>query len=148
MKHIKEYSDDELSDLLGDLESVGQGPLRGWMIYLTSRTGLSTIEILIANDWDEALNIYDKNGQFSGQKHHLASALSKMKLSGSIVYWDILDGFKAKAYKKGYKKWQNNNPYTTVEILEHFFTNSKDILKNQAINSQIFPTGIDTIKEV
>jgi hypothetical protein len=148
MKHIKEYSDDELSDLLGDLESVGQGPLRGWMLCIANRNGLSTIEILIANDWEEALNIYDKNGQFQGKNLHLVSDLSKLRLSGVIVYWDILDGFKAKAYKKGYKKWQNNNPYTTVEILDHFFTNSKDILKNHAINSQIFPVGIDTLKEV
>jgi hypothetical protein len=64
------------------------------------------------------------------------------------LYRSIRNLLKKTINKKGYKKWQNNNPYTTVEILDHFFTNSKDILKNQAINSQIFPTGIDTLKEV
>lgn len=147
MKHIKEYSDDELLDLMGNLENVGQGQLKGWVIEIVNNRGLRTSEILIANDWTEALRIYDKHGIVTGQGNHLASVLSRMKSNGGIIFWDILDGYKSKGYKKGYKKWQNNNPYITIEILDNFFTNSRSITDNNNLNSSEYPKGIDTLLE-
>lgn len=32
MKHIREYEEQEIKDLMGDLEKVGQGPLKGWIL--------------------------------------------------------------------------------------------------------------------
>ena len=32
MKHIKEYEEDEIKSLMGDLEKIGQGPLKGWIL--------------------------------------------------------------------------------------------------------------------
>lgn len=151
MKHIKpifEYEDEELQDLLGDMESIGQGPMKGWLITITNKHGLTTGEIVIADDWIEAQRIYDKNGTISGQGSNLASFLATMKTSGTIVSWDIIDGFKARAYTKGYKKWDMANPYKNVEIFDYFFTNSKDILGNAGVNALMVPPGTTELKKV
>ena len=151
MKHLKllyEYEDKEIMDLLGDLESVGHGPMKGWLIQITNRNGLTTGEIVIAEDWKESQEIYSRIGMIQGQGVHLASALAVMKQNSSLISWDILDGFKARKSVRGYKKWDMANPYTTVEILEHFFTNSKEILGNLGINSLMVPPGITELKTV
>lgn len=151
MKHIKpifEYEDSEIMDLLGTLDSVGQGPMKGWLITICNKHGLTTGEIVIADDWLEAQKIYDKNGMISGQGSNLASYLSSMKSSGNLVSWDILDGFRARAYTRGYKKWDMANPYTNVEILDHFFTNPKEIIGNVGVNSIMVPPGTTEIKKV
>ena len=151
MKHIKpifEYEDDDIMDLLGDMETIGQGPMKGWLILMTNRNGLTTGEIIIADDWKEAQMIYDKNGTISGQGVHLASSLASMKQNSSLIAWDIVDGFKAKVYTKGYKKWNTENPYTTVEILDTFFTNSRVIMNNMSVNAPMVPPGIAELKKV
>jgi hypothetical protein len=151
MKHIKpifEYEDDDIRDLLGDMETIGQGPMKGWLILMTNRNGLTTGEIIIADDWKEAQMIYDKNGTISGQGVHLASSLASMKQNSSLIAWDIVDGFKAKVYTKGYKKWNTENPYTTVEILDTFFTNSRVIMNNMSVNAPMVPPGITELKKV
>jgi len=150
MKHIKpifEYEDDDIMDLLGDMETIGQGPMKGWLILMTNRNGLTTGEIIIADDWKEAQMIYDKNGTISGQGVHLASSLASMKQNSSLIAWDIVDGFKARVYTKGYKKWNTENPYTTVEILDTFFTNSKVIMSNMSVNHLMVPPGITELKK-
>lgn len=151
MKHIKpifEYEDDEIRSLLGDMESIGQGPMKGWLVTITNKHGLTTGEILIADDWLEAQKIYDKNGTIAGQGTHLASALAVMKQNSSLVSWDILDGFKARVYTKGYKKWDMANPYTTTEVLDAFFTNSREIMRNLSVNGLMVPPGIGELKKV
>ncbi len=151
MKHLKplyEYEDDEIMDLIRDLEKVGHGPMKGWVIKITNKHGLVTGEIVIAEDWKEAQEIYNKNGMISGQGSNLASYLASMKQSSNIVTWDILDGFMAKKYVRGYKKWDMANPYTNVEVLDEFFTNARVILKNAAVNGLMIPPGIAGLKIV
>ena len=151
MKHIKpifEYEEDEIRNLMGSLETVGQGPMKGWLITICNKHGLTTGEIVIAGDWLEAQKIYDKNGMISGQGSNLASHLASMKSSGNLVSWDILDGFRARAYTRGYKKWDMANPYTNVEILDHFFTNSKEILGNVGVNAIMVPPGTTELKGI
>lgn len=151
MKHIKpifEYEDDDIRDLLGDMESIGQGPMKGWLIIITNKHGLTTGEILIAEDWGEAQKIYDKHGTVAGQGTHLASALGVMKQNSSVASWDIVDGFKSRVYTKGYKKWDMANPYTTIEILDAFFTNAKEIMGNISVNGLMVPPGITDLKKV
>lgn len=151
MKHIKpifEYEDDDIRDLLGDMETIGQGPMKGWLILMTNRNGLTTGEIIVADDWKEAQMIYDKNGTFTGQGVHLASAFAVMKQNSALISWDIVDGFKARVYTKGYKRWNTENPYTTVEILDTFFTNSRVIMNNMSVNAPMVPAGIAELKKV
>jgi len=148
MKHLYEYEDKEIMDLMGDLEEVGHGPTKGWLIKVTNSHGLTTGEIVIADDWKEAQMIYDKNGIISGQGNHLASYLASAKQNSTIVLWDILDGFKSRKYIKGYKRWDMANPYTNVAIFDEFFTNSKDILGNANINALMMPDGITSLKTV
>ena len=150
MKHIKpifEYEDDDIRDLLGDMDSIGQGPMKGWLVIITNRNGLTTGEIVIADDWVEAQKIYDKHGTVIGQETHLASALATMKQNSALIAWDIVDGFKARVYTKGYKKWNTENPYTTAEILDTFFTNAKVIMNNMSVNYLMVPPGITELKK-
>ena len=71
-----------------------------------------------------------------------------MKQNSSVASWDIVDGFKSRVYTKGYKKWDMANPYTTIEILDAFFTNAKEIMGNVNVNGLMVPQGIDKLKTV
>ena len=154
MKHIKpifEYEDEDIRDLLGDMDSIGQGPMKGWLIIITNKHGLTTGEIVIADDWKEAQTIYYKNSPLSqiiGQETGLASGLASLKKNSSLVAWDIVDDFKARVYTKGYKKWDMANPYATVEILDTFFTNSRTVMNNMSINGLMMPPGTTELKKV
>ncbi len=130
------------------MDSIGQGPMKGWLIIITNKHGLTTGEIVIADDWKEAQMIYDKTGIVSGQGVHLASAFAVMKQNSSLIAWDTVDDFKARVYTKGYKKWDMANPYATVEILDTFFTNSRTVMNNMSINGLMMPPGITELKKV
>jgi hypothetical protein len=121
--------------------------MKGWLILMTNRNGLTTAEIVIADDWVEAQKIYDKHGTVIGQETHLASALATMKQNSALIAWDIVDGFKARVYTRGYKKWDMANPYVNVEILDTFFTNSKVIMSNMSVNHLMVPPGITELKK-
>ena len=76
------------------------------------------------------------------------SALAGMKQNASLISWDIVDGFKARKSVRGYKKWDMSNPYTTVEIMDEFFSNARDILGNAGVNALMVPPGIASLKTV
>jgi hypothetical protein len=148
LKHLYEYDDEELKDLMGDLEGVGLGNLKGWLIITVNTHGLSLAEMVIADDWKKATMIYDKHGNLGGKGVHLASELARIKTSGNLSGWDIIDGFNAKGYKEGYKKWDMANPYYTVEVLNHFFSNAETIMSNVNVNKLSVPPQATEMKEV
>jgi hypothetical protein len=148
LKHLYEYDDDEIRQMMGDLEEVGHGSLNGWLIITVNTHGLSLAEMVIADDWKKATMIYDKHGNLGGKGVHLASELARIKTSGNLSGWDIIDGFNAKGYKEGYKKWDMANPYYTVEVLNHFFSNAETIMSNVNVNKLSVPPQATEMKEV
>ena len=148
LKHLYEYDDDEIRSMMGDLEEVGHGSLKGWLIITVNVHGLTLAEMVIADDWKKATMIYDKHGNLGGKGVHLASELSRMKSSGNLTSWDILDGFNAKGYKEGYKKWDMANPYYTIQVLNHFFSNGETIINNLTVNKINFPSQATEMKPV
>jgi hypothetical protein len=141
LKHLYEYDDEELKDLMGDLEGVGLGNLKGWLIIMVNLNGQTLAEMVIADDWKKATMIYDKHGNLGGRGVHLASELARYKTARNITSWDIIDGFNAKGYKEGYKKWDMANPYYTTQVLNHFFSNAETIMNNININNMAQPPG-------
>jgi hypothetical protein len=148
LKHLYEYDDEELKDLMGDLEGVGLGNLKGWLIIMVNLNGQTLAEMVIADDWKKATTIYDKHGNLGGRGVHLASELARYKTSRNITSWDIIDGFNAKGYKEGYKKWDMANPYYTTQVLNHFFSNAETIMNNIHINNMAEPPGATEMKSV
>jgi hypothetical protein len=141
LKHLYEYDDEELKDLMGDLEGVGLGNLKGWLIIMVNLNGQTLAEMVIADDWKKATMIYDKHGNLGGRGVHLASELARYKTARNITSWDIIDGFNAKGYKEGYKKWDMANPYYTTQVLNHFFSNAETIMNNINVNNMAQPPG-------
>jgi len=146
LKHLYEYDDDEIRSMMSDLEEVGHGSLKGWLIITVNIHGLTLAEMVIADDWKKATTIYDKHGNIGGKGVHLASELAKYKVNNNLTSWDIIDGFDAKGYKEGYKKWDMANPYYTVEVLNHFFSNSETIMSNINVNKLSVPPQATEMK--
>jgi hypothetical protein len=148
LKHLYEYDDDEIRSMMSDLEEVGHGSLKGWLIIMVNLNGQTLAEMVIADDWKKATTIYDKHGNLGGRGVHLASELARYKTVRNITSWDIIDGFNAKGYKEGYKKWDMANPYYTVEVLNHFFSNAETIMSNVNVNKLSVPPQATEMKEV
>ena len=148
LKHLYEYDDDEIRSMMSDLEEVGHGSLKGWLIVMVNLSGQTLVEMLIADDWKKATMIYDKQGILGGKGVHLASELAKYKTDRNLISWDIIDGFDAKGYKEGYKKWDMANPYYTIQVLNHFFSNADTIMNNINVNKIAQPPGATEMKGV
>jgi hypothetical protein len=148
LKHLYEYDDDEIRSMMGDLEEVGHGSLKGWLIIMVNLNGQTLVEMLIADDWKKATMIYDKHGNLGGRGVQLASELSKYQTDRNLTSWDIIDGFNAKGYKEGYKKWDMANPYYTTQVLNHFFSNAESIMNNIYTNKIALPPGATEMKLV
>lgn len=148
MEHVKGILEfEDFSDLMGELSAIGIEPLKGWLIIITNIHGLTTCEIVIEKDWPQAVEKYSDYGMIKGQQRGLVSYLGDLKKRREIINWDILDGFAVRGSKRGYKKWDASDPYTTVKILDSFFSNSETILKKISVNKLTFPEGLDTLQE-
>lgn len=70
MKHLREYSSKDLEDLTGDLESIGQGQLKGWIIavsnYFDDSPSEGTAFFAIS-----AFNVKEAYDLFKGEIHDL-----------------------------------------------------------------------------
>ena len=61
MKHIKEFEDQEIHDLLGDLEKVGHERLKGWYIGTINEDGYFGICAVLAHNDGELEQIIREN---------------------------------------------------------------------------------------
>ena len=60
MKHLREFDDQEIQDLMGDLETVGHEQLKGWYMQTTSSSGEGMGRMIFAHNEEELVKIFGK----------------------------------------------------------------------------------------
>lgn len=151
IKKINEYEDSELLDLLGDLSSLGFEKPQGWVFQWESTTENSLVEIVIATNPVEALEIYMQNGWFGVDISSAISGGTKFQTLGDVFSYlikrkliynaDILYGLdllKDIKETSGYGYVTRNDPYEVVNMLKRFFDNGPEKYRREVRSKQTF----------
>lgn len=151
IKKIYEYEDSELLDLLGDLSSLGFEKPQGWVFQWESTTENSLVEIVIATNPVEALEIYMQNGWFGVDISSAISGGTKFQTLGDVFSYLIkknliynadimygLDLLKEMKETRGYGYVTRNDPYEVVNMLKRFFDNGPEKYRREVRSRQTF----------
>ena len=147
MNHIKiyeEYSDEEITGLMGDLEKVGHERLKGWYIMATSAeegyTSIyaivahneSEVESMIKQDWEWANSHFPKRvgeayqGKRTLYDNFLDALMSNLMSSDEISFYQLVKDLAVKgsaAKKPTIFAFPGYNPVLTYQKLNEIFLN-------------------------
>lgn len=146
MKHLKEYEDEDVRGLMGDLETIGHEQLKGWYIGMINEEGYFSIYVILAynegeveqmirEDWGRWAHKYmpemignaykGRNKLFNNFLDALLSNLmDKEELKFYQIHKDLI--VKNPAEKKPMiLNFPGYNPILATEKLEEIFSNVK-----------------------
>ena len=154
MKHLKEYEETDLKDLIDDLEGVGQGGLVGFMwigsipkgehmgFLVVGRDEMDCVDMVLSSDifgnhpllpyWFKANSDY--KGTFVDMLERL---FEKGVISDAGHYPDL----KARGGKRLIKSWYNPylmNPKYCYDQAEEYFKNADEVFSKEEPESRIW----------
>ena len=150
MKHLREYEEQEVKDLMGDLEKIGQNPPKGWILsvfpYNTSdgpeRGPKGTLYYAItAHTLQEAyFLVAEANGglpeteleelvsdveDFSDLEDVIASA---SEYESGFIYLQHWEGLVPRNRETNLVEISNSNPFGVIKELSKEFTNVQAVM--------------------
>lgn len=147
MKHLKEYNDEDLENLMGDLEDIGHGGPIGFMWTGIFTTGGNAGFIVIAKDEIECVKSVIENQREIFQLNYLAIQINDSPryqtfddLLDKLIQEDVIYegtyfyGLKAKSSKTLLKFWYYNfiiSPKYLYDQAKEYFKNADEILTKQ-----------------
>lgn len=148
MKHLREYEEEEIRDLMGNLETVGHEQLKGYYIQTTTSDGYTMGHAIFAHNEEEIIETtkkmwpyYDRYKGFPekvGQGYKgpnklynnfldaLLSWLSYSEISLTTMVLKDLIIKNVSQVKPGGIAFPAYNPFMTSEMLETYFTNIRE----------------------
>jgi hypothetical protein len=146
MKIIREFDewnpeDFEGNDIKGlnkDLEGMGFEKFKGVLIMHIDRNGKTEAGLISGRGQKEINEVFREvysGHSFKGEPKTIigiGTHLAEMQKKGSIIFWDVIDGFEMRPEFKSpvYKPFDYIDPYYFAEVLEHYTTNGKSIIVN------------------
>jgi hypothetical protein len=156
MKYLREYEEEEIKSLMGDLESIGHKNLMGWVVmkhysptsYSHPKNPAGVEKYLInfyvvgAHSFEEAIKIFHKNA-FPDTKYKFFDTLDIDNEKDFLGIWvteysnhkrnwkklldaDMVSGLKGKGGKPFFAKLDSENPFAIVSFLNEKFTNAEE----------------------
>jgi hypothetical protein len=137
IKHLKEYEDSELLDLMGDLGDIGFETYQGWIFSWDSSTEKPLVEIMIAPSPRQAFELYKANGWFGPDIDYASKKRSFEDLDQVFKYladnkiinsYNLVWGLNAvKEIKEPeFINMHSINPYSLVNLINSKFTNGEE----------------------
>jgi hypothetical protein len=148
MKHLREFDDQEIQDLMGDLETVGHEQIKGWYIQTVSFGGDSIGRIFFAYNDDELEKIFGEEfrsfTEDPGYPHKVGQAwkgertlhnnfidafVGYASFSEKFRYVYSIDDLKVRdvaSKKSGMISFPTYNSFLVSEQLEKNFYNAKE----------------------
>jgi hypothetical protein len=143
MKHLREFDDQEIQDLMGDLEKVGHERLKGWYIGTINEDGYFGICAVLAHNEGELEQIMRESWRWA--KQYMPERIGDAYKGRNTLYNNFLDAlmsnlmdnevikfsqvFKDLAVKNSAGKkpslltFPGYNPIIATEKLEELFSN-------------------------
>jgi hypothetical protein len=143
MKHIKEFEDQEIHDLLGDLEKVGHERLKGWYIGKIDKDGYFGICAVLAHNEGEVESILRESWRWA--KQYMPEKIGEAYKGRNMLYDNFLDALMSNLMNKEEIKFYQvyrdlevknpsgrkpsilsfpgYNPFTATAELEKIFSN-------------------------
>lgn len=150
MKHIREYEEEEVKGLMGDLEKIGQGPLKGWILavfpfeadgplsggfqgtryYAVTAYTLQEALFLVAEanlglEESELSELISDIDSFSEIEDVINSASD---YDSGFVYLQEWKGLIPKSKTPKVVKIEDSNPFVVIKELNQEFTNVQSVM--------------------
>ena len=148
MKHLREFDDQEIQDLMGDLETVGHEQLKGWYMQTTSPSGEGMGRMIFAHNEEELIKIFGKEFRSFTRDPGYPNKIGQAWKGGKNLYNNFIDAFvgyasnfekfpfisvigdlkvrDASSKKPGMISFPTYNSFLVSEQLEKNFYNAKE----------------------
>jgi len=145
MKHLREYEEQDIKDLMGDMETIGQAPLKGWIVsvgpfdteltahgakyYAITADNVKEAYALIAEDWiyeeedldsfvEEVENFTDLSGDIGESTDYQMG----------FVVLGVWEGLRPTAKKSELVVIEGVNPFEAGRLLSQKFSNAQSVM--------------------
>lgn len=93
MKHLKEYEEENVRDLMGDLETVGHEQLKGWYMQTASSGGDGRGRMIFAHNEEELVKIFGEEfGSFTRDSSY-PNKMGQAWKGGKTLHNNFIDAF-------------------------------------------------------
>ena len=166
MKHLKEYEDEDVRDLMGDLETVGHEQLKGWYMQTNSSGGEGMGRMIFAHNEEELIKIFEQEFNYFTREPGYPNKVGQAWKGGKTLYNNFIDAFvgyasdfekfpfismikdlkvrDASSKKPGLISFPTYNSFLVSEQLEKNFYNAKEKMTSGDFKEE-FEDEMDTI---
>jgi hypothetical protein len=95
MKHIREYEDKEVRDLMGDLETVGHEQLKGYYIQTTSDSGYTMGHAIFAHNEGELIDVIKQMWPYHQNSKGFPERVGQAYKGPNTLHNNFLDAFQS-----------------------------------------------------
>jgi len=145
MKHLREYEEQDIKDLMGDMETIGQAPLKGWIIsvgpfdvdtssygakyYAITADNVKEAYALIAEDWiyeEEDLDSFvEEVKNFTDLSEDIGESTDYQM---GFVVLGVWEGLRPTGKKSELVVIEGINPFEAGRVLSEKFTNAQSVM--------------------
>ena len=145
MKHLKEYEEQDIKDLMGDMETIGQAPLKGWIVsvapfdteltahgakyYAITADNVKEAYALIAEDWiyeEEDLDSFvEEVKDFTDLSEDIGGSTD---YQAGFVVLGVWEGLRPTAKKSELVVIEGVNPFESGRLLSQKFSNAQSVM--------------------
>ena len=145
MRHIREYEEQDIKDLMGNMETIGQAPLKGWIVsvapfdtestavgakyYAITADNVKEAYALIAEDWiyeeedldsfvEEVKNFTDLSEDIGGSTDYQMG----------FVVLGVWEGLRSTSKKAELVVIEGVNPFEAGRLLSQKFINAQSVM--------------------
>ena len=109
MKHIREYEDKDVRDLMGDLETIGHEQLKGYYIQTTAEDGYTMGHAIFAHNEGELIDVIKQMfPSYSFRQKGFPERMGQAYKGPNTLYNNFLDAFQS---------WLSHNEISLTTIV-------------------------------
>ena len=145
MKHLREYEEQDIKDLMGDMETIGQAPLKGWIVsvapfdtestaigakyYAITADNVKEAYALIAEDWiyeEEDLDSFvEEVKNFTDLSEDIGESTDYQM---GFVVLGVWEGLRSTSKKAELVVIDGINPFEAGRLLSQKFINAQSVM--------------------
>ena len=145
MKHLREYEEQEIKDLMGDMTSIGQDPLKGWVVsvgpfdtesssygakyYAITADNVKEAYAITAEDWIYEEEDLDSFVEDIGNFTELSEKINdESGYQMGFVVLGVWEGLRPTGKKSELAVIDGINPFEAGRLLSEKFTNAQSVM--------------------